>query len=57
MFGFSTPALLTIGAIFMLFFGVRKLPELGSSIGKAITNFKKAANDKDQVDINPKKAS
>ena len=53
MFGFGVPELLIIGAILMLIFGVGKLPELGSSFGKAISNFRKAADGKDQIEINP----
>jgi sec-independent protein translocase protein TatA len=57
MFGFGIPELLIIGAILMMIFGVGKLPELGNSFGKAISNFRKAADGKDQVEINPKKES
>jgi sec-independent protein translocase protein TatA len=57
MFGFGVPELLIIGAILMLIFGVGKLPELGSSFGKAISNFRKAAAEKDQIEINPKAES
>ena len=57
MFGFGVPELLIIGAILMLIFGVGKLPELGQSMGKAISNFRKAADGKDQVEINPKAES
>lgn len=54
MFGFGIPELLIIGAIVMLIFGVGKLPEIGSSFGKSINNFKKAVNEKDQIELNPK---
>lgn len=57
MFGFGIPELLIIGAILMLVFGVGKLPELGNSFGKAISNFRRAADGKDQVEINPKAES
>lgn len=57
MFGFGVPELLIIGAIVMLVFGVGKLPEIGTSLGKTITNFRKAADGKDQVEINPKAES
>lgn len=57
MFGFGTPELLVIGAIIMLVFGVGRLPELGSSFGKAITNFRKSCDGKDELEINPKKSS
>ncbi|NTW87875.1 MAG: twin-arginine translocase TatA/TatE family subunit [Desulfobulbaceae bacterium] len=55
MFGFGVPELLIIGAIVMVIFGVGKLPEIGSSVGKAISNFKKAAEGKDLVELNPEK--
>lgn len=55
MFGFGTPELLVIGVIVMLVFGVGKLPEIGSSIGKAINNFRNSAEGKDQVELNPRK--
>ena len=35
------PELLIVLAVFVLLFGARKLPELGSSVGKSIQNFKK----------------
>jgi sec-independent protein translocase protein TatA len=57
MFGFGVPELLIICAILMLIFGVGRLPELGSSFGKAISNFRKAADGKDQIEINPKAES
>lgn len=57
MFGFGVPELLIIGSIVMLIFGVGRLPEIGSSFGKAISNFRKAAEVKDQVELSPKKDS
>lgn len=57
MFGFGTPELLIIAAIVMMVFGVGKLPEIGSSFGKAISNFRKASDGKDQLDLNAKKES
>lgn len=53
MFGFSTPGLIIIGGIAMLVFGVGRLPEIGSSVGKAINNFRKAADGKDHVELPP----
>lgn len=45
MFGLGTTELLVIGGIVLLLFGGKKLPQLGRSMGSAITNFKKGLND------------
>ena len=45
MFGLGTPELIVILAIAFLVFGGKKLPELGSGLGKAITSFKKGLSD------------
>lgn len=37
--------LIVILLIFVLLFGAKKLPELGSSVGKSIKNFKKGVAD------------
>lgn len=41
MFGLGTPELIVIMVIAFLFFGGKKLPELGAGLGKGITSFKK----------------
>lgn len=48
MFGLGTTEALIILAIIVLMFGGRKLPELGRSMGKAITNFKQGMKDEDK---------
>jgi sec-independent protein translocase protein TatA len=35
--------------------GARRLPELGSGVGKAIKNFKAGISGKDEIDVTPKK--
>lgn len=45
MSGIGTPGLIVILLAVLLIFGPKKLPELAQSIGKAIHEFKKAAND------------
>lgn len=39
----------------MLLFGTRRLPELGSGLGKAIRGFKESLSGKDVIDVTPKK--
>ncbi|MFN7684547.1 MAG: twin-arginine translocase TatA/TatE family subunit [Oligoflexia bacterium] len=41
MFGISGEHLIILGVV-LLFFGPRRLPELGHTLGKAIRNFKDA---------------
>jgi len=42
----SLPKVLFILGIFLLLFGPKRLPELGSSLGTAIRSFKKGLADK-----------
>jgi sec-independent protein translocase protein TatA len=59
LFNLGMPELLVILVIALIFFGPGKLPELGSSIGKAIRDFKIAINEtekKQQDETNIKKA-
>ena len=41
MFGLGMGEAIILLVVVLLLFGGRKLPELGSSMGKALTNFKK----------------
>ena len=45
--GLGMSELLIVLAIDVLFFGGKKLPQLGSSLGESIKNFKKGMNEKD----------
>ena len=54
MFGFGVPELLIILSIVLVVFGAGKLPEIGSAFGKSIKNFKKASEERDEIEINPK---
>ena len=44
--------LLVILVIALIFFGPRKIPELGSSLGKAIKGFKKAMSEPEEKSAN-----
>jgi sec-independent protein translocase protein TatA len=47
MFGLGMPELLIIMFICLIVFGGRKLPELGSGLGKAIRDFRSATKEID----------
>lgn len=52
--GLGWTEMLIIFAILLLLFGGAKLPQLGSSLGSAIRNFKKGFNDEEKNDPNAK---
>ena len=41
------PEIILIAFVFILLFGARRLPEIGSSIGKALKEFRKSAKEFD----------
>ena len=50
MFGLGITELIIILLIIVVIFGAKKLPEIGSGLGKGITNFKKAVKDTESLD-------
>jgi sec-independent protein translocase protein TatA len=45
MFGLHMPELIIVLVIALLVFGPKKLPEMGSAIGKSIKEFRKGVNE------------
>ena len=57
MFGLGHQELLIILIIIIVVFGATRLPQLGSGIGKAISNFKKSVKESEEIDVTPDKDS
>ena len=57
MFGLGMQELMIIMVIVVVLFGATRLPQLGSGIGKAISNFKQGINEADKTEIEEKKTS
>ena len=55
MFGIGTTELIIVLAIVVVIFGARRLPELGTGLGKSIKNFKAGLSGKNEIDVTPKK--
>ncbi|MBW2063150.1 MAG: twin-arginine translocase TatA/TatE family subunit [Deltaproteobacteria bacterium] len=55
MFGLGMWELLIILAIVLVVFGASKLPEIGSGLGKGISNFRLASKEAKEIDVTPEK--
>ncbi|CAM2057009.1 Sec-independent protein translocase protein TatA [Desulfovibrionales bacterium] len=51
--GISFWEVMIVLVIILVLFGSNKLPEIGSSMGKAIKNFKRSTSEPDEIDIAP----
>ena len=54
MFGLGMGEALILLAVVLLFFGGKKLPQLGSALGKSLTNFKKGLKEGKEEEANDK---
>jgi sec-independent protein translocase protein TatA len=50
MFGLGVQELLIILAILLLIFGPKRLPQLGSALGRTIKGFRKGVQESDETD-------
>lgn len=46
--------ILVIFAVFVVFFGYKRLPELSKNLGKSLREFKRSLSEDDTIDITPK---
>lgn len=53
MFGLGVPELIIILVVVLLIFGPRKLPELGSFVGKSLKDFREALDSRGDDDNEP----
>jgi sec-independent protein translocase protein TatA len=49
----SPVELTVVGLLVVLLFGTKRLPELGSGLGKAISNFKRSYKENTEIDVTP----
>jgi sec-independent protein translocase protein TatA len=57
MFGLGLPEIIVILVIVLIVFGVGRLPEIGSGLGKAIRGFKKGMSEPNEIDQDSEKDS
>lgn len=55
MFGIGMQELLIILILILVIFGAKRLPSIGSGLGKAIRNFKQGVSEPDEIDITAEK--
>lgn len=55
MFGLSPFEILIVAVVIVLLFGTKRLPELGSGLGQAISNFRRSYKEGSAIDVTPQK--
>lgn len=50
MFGLGLPELLIILAIVLIIFGAGKLPQIGESLGRAVSGFKRGISETSKIE-------
>jgi sec-independent protein translocase protein TatA len=53
MFGMGTGEMIVIGIVLIVLFGAKKLPELGSGLGKALRGFQRSMHGTDEKPVKP----
>jgi len=53
MFGLGSAELIIILVLVLVIFGAGKLPEIGGALGKGIRSFRKAATEREEIDVTP----
>lgn len=53
--GIGIPELMILLVIVLIIFGANKLPEIGSGMGRAIKNFKRASDEPEEIDVSTRK--
>jgi sec-independent protein translocase protein TatA len=53
MFGMGTGEMIVIGIVLIVLFGAKKLPELGSGLGKALRGFQRSMHGTDEKPAKP----
>ncbi|HEY7746570.1 MAG TPA: twin-arginine translocase TatA/TatE family subunit [Desulfuromonadales bacterium] len=53
MFGLGSAELIIILVLVLVIFGAGKLPEIGGALGKGIRSFRKAASEREEIDVTP----
>lgn len=53
MFGLGVWEIAILVLVFVVLFGPKRLPELGTSLGESIKNFKKSYRESKTIDVTP----